>query len=766
MAKISVFDQDFDDALSNRTDPIVYLPKVAAPFTTVVKRALMTDLANDLLPRFGVDRVMTQTTQEVQGESGPAGERVFKPINDQHDAVRIVVGSIGLLNNSSGQQIFLDPSGFVEISFYGTGLNLLHFTDTNARSLTVTTDGVLGATITLSSATNSTVLAGRNYSMSCVSNIVSGLALGFHTVKLIVVNQIIFSGYEVLNTNSTLQLLPGRSYLGGKRLYKAAASTDAYNSNFESGTLGTKGGHVVVYQKSDGTVAKAVTPTNASQANLGSTNHTNESLIRSYQWREFGAGLSGDFSLAIGNFGSAAFTLDDGTTTLTAGANASTNAVQPEGLSALNVSGTFITLTFVGTGLDIIGQSDGATRQFDSVQIDGGTSIGALSMAASALTSVYKVVSGLPYGSHTVKFSQTSATFSPAIYQFVIYGPAKPAIPSGAIELADYYLLGDYAIGSSSAINFVSSGIIRKVSTREQFYSGTWTIDVPPPNPSAFDNGYQVYTSTSTSFVEHTFLGFGCEFRGYVSNGHAVNMTFLMNGLAFDAGSNIGSTSSLLATGVTGLSLSAAGVLTGTAAGSGEIIVRIFSSTFAIRKLRATQNGATISPGFISIDTITPVHSPKINQPGDLQNTLPIGSCAIGDSRKFSSTLVKTLANWVQAIGVSVTPSTTSTVAIPMHDMSVTIKTSGNPIQISYAATVRNNTSAGNNVALRVYVDGIAVGTQKYMDAPVAGYSITVSDCFIIPCSAGVHKVDLYWYTNAGTAASPSNQRSLTVTEI
>ena len=422
-------------------------------------------------------------------------------------------------------------------------------------------------------------------------------------------------------------------------------------------------------------------------------------------------------------------------------------------------------MTFVGTGLDIIGQPDGATRQFDSVQIDGGTSIGALSMAASALTSVYKVVSGLPYGTHTVKFSQTSATFSPAIYQFVIYGPAKPAIPSGAIELADYYLLGDYAIGSSSAINFVSSGIIRKVSTREQFYSGTWTIDVPPPNPSAFDNGYQVYTSTSTSFVEHTFLGFGCEFRGYVSNGHAVNMTFLMNGLAFDAGSNIGSTSSLLATGVTGLSLSAAGVLTGTAAGSGEIIVRIFSSTFAIRKLRATQNGATISPGFVSIDTITPVHSPKINQPGDLQNTLPIGSCAIGDSRKFSSTSVKTLANWAQAVGLA-TASTTSIVFVPMTDLSVTIKTNGNPIQISYSVQSRSS-AVGIATHTQIYVDGSPVGRAKYITPVGAGYDDNQSDSFIVPLSAGVHKVDVYWKNDtAATFTSVGNQRNLSVREI
>jgi len=766
MAKISVLTKDFDDSLLNRTDPIVYLPKVAAPFTTVVKRALMTDLANDLLPRFGVDRVMTQTIQEIQGESGPAGERVFKPINDQHDAVRIV-GGIGLLNNSSGQQIFLDPSGFVEISFYGTGLNLLHFTDTNARSLTVTTDGVLGATITLSSSTNSIVLAGRNYSMSCVSNIVSGLALGFHTVKLIVVNQIIFSGYEVINTSSNLQLLPGRSYLGGKRLYKAAASTDAYNSNFESGTLGTKGGHVVVYQKSDGTVAKAVTPTNASQANLGSTNHTNESVIRTINYREFGAGRSDDFSSASGTVAPRAFTLDDGTTTLVHN-NAAGSFIN--GVDVLQLPGNtnFLTLTFVGTGLDII-ETDSAAGGSDSytVSIDGATG---LSMATAGLTTVrvVKICSGLPYGTHTVKVTRvTAATFALCVKEFIIYGPSKPSLPSGAIELADYYLMADYIANTTAGLDTIPTGVIRKSNVREMLYAnGTggstdWTIG--GPTPSSYASGFETFSDRLNAFFEYTFLGFGFEFRFASTASRSSNISVTLNGLAATVVNFPSLVSSVYGTGVT----FSAGVLdqndASTTVGAG---FRLSGLPFGKYTVRFNNNSASSYLHTNLIDIITPVHSPKINQPGDLQNTLPIGSCAIGDSRKFSSTSVKTLANWAQARGITSAATTTSTSFVPVPDMSVSIKTSGNPVQVSYNVASTIN-AAGQTVDFIVYIDGVSLASSRTQLMPsLSGYRQTATCAVIVPLAEGFHKIDVYWVVSGNTATAVDVTRQISVMEI
>ena len=71
--------QGIDEALALTGGTFTRLPKIAAPFTTIVNRAQCVDPGNDHQPRFGISRVMTQQIMEVQGESGPNGERVWKP---------------------------------------------------------------------------------------------------------------------------------------------------------------------------------------------------------------------------------------------------------------------------------------------------------------------------------------------------------------------------------------------------------------------------------------------------------------------------------------------------------------------------------------------------------------------------------------------------------------------------------------------------------------------------------------------------------------
>jgi len=773
MAKISVLTKDFDDSLLNRTDPIVYLPKVAAPFTTVVKRALMTDLANDLLPRFGVDRVMTQAIQEVQGESGPNGERVFKPINDQHDAVRLSSGSSEWLQSidSNGQHPFINVSGTIEISFYGTGLNLItgYYTGSLSFDIRATIDGGSEGANFMPASTTSGILGGRNYNSNQIINVASNLSLGLHTIKLRIVSlstTFILFGYEVLNTNSTLQLLPGRSYLGGKRLYKAAASTDAYNSNFESGTLGTKGGHVVVYQKSDGTVAKAVQPTNASQANLTSADHTNESVIRTINYREFGAGRSDDFSSASGTVAPRAFTLDDGTTTLVHN-NAAGSLIN--GVDVLQLPGNtnFLTLTFVGTGLDII-ETDSAAGGSDSytVSIDGATG---LSMATAGLTTVrvVKICSGLPYGTHTVKVTRvTAATFALCVKEFIIYGPSKPSLPSGAIELADYYLMADYIANTTAGLDTIPTGVIRKSNVREMLYAnGTggstdWTIG--GPTPSSYASGFETFSDRLNAFFEYTFLGFGFEFRFASTASRSSNISVTLNGLAATVANFPSLVSSVYGTGVT----FSAGVLdqndASTTVGAG---FRLSGLPFGKYTVRFNNNSASSYLHTNLIDIITPVHSPKINQPGDLQNVLPVGSCAIGDSRKFSSTSVKTLANWAQAIGIASGPTTTSTSFVPVPDLSVTIKTSGNPVVLNYYVRLVAD-AAARNMQTAFYVDGVQVGSTKAIDTASANFDAFNTDNIIVALAAGTHKIDVYWLTTAGTATAKGISRNLTAREI
>jgi hypothetical protein len=770
MAKIAVFTKDTDQALATQLKPVVYLPKIAAPYTTVVKRAQCTDFSNDLLPRFGIERVMTQAIQEVQGESGPNGERVFKPVNDQHDAVRFV-GLITDGNDSQGSRVNIQAGSYAEYTFYGTGLNLLLYTDGSTRSMSVSVDGGSATTVTNS---GSTVLNGRNYAQNGVINVSSGLALGIHTVKVAYVGaDILVYGYEVLNTNSTLQQTAGTSYLGGKRLYAPGLTTSNPTSGFTNtyGTAGTRGGHVLVYQKADGTVAKDIRYTETTAAYLSSASHANEEVIRTYSWREFGAGRSDDFS-TLGASGSArAFTLDDGTTTLVG----STVAVLGSSQEYLTIqaNAAFITLTFVGTGLDFLRIDQTGTLDQHTLYIDG-TSQGTITGTGNTTNRIQKVASGLPYGTHTFKMTRDAfANSAVGISQFIVYGPSKPTLPTDCVELADYYVMADYAASTVATREFMPTGTLRKfLAVREAVYAGTWSAG--SVNVANYESGFGTQSGASASSVSYTFFGTGFEWSQFVFT-NAMSATYTLDGATNFTVSNSSPTGGAGWTGAlttqllqtsSGLSFTAStGVLSGTSAGTGRLRLRVTGLTLGFHTIKFTTGNANQHYSE-ALDIITPIHAPKGNLPGDIQNTSSVGSCAISDNRKFSATSVKPLVNWAQAIGVTTTPTTTSTTAVPMTDMSVTLKTAGNPIQISYAVTVRNNTAAGNTVAINVYVDGVFVGTQKYMDTPVAGYSETISDCFIVPVAAGTHKVDLYWYTNAGTAASPATQRSLIVVEI
>jgi hypothetical protein len=170
-----------------------------------------------------------------------------------------------------------------------------------------------------------------------------------------------------------------------------------------------------------------------------------------------------------------------------------------------------------------------------------------------------------------------------------------------------------------------------------------------------------------------------------------------------------------------------------------------------------------------ALDIITPIHSTKSNVNSDLQSTLPVGSQGISDNRKFTPLrdALPAAKAWAQAVGITTTPSTSSTTLIPATDMSVSIKTNGGPIEISYNISASNN-SASVSTNFQIYVDGAAVGTVKTIDQPVSsgGYSLSVGDCLVVPVSAGVHKVDVYWSVSGGTANLLGIKRTLNVREI
>ena len=66
----------------------VAAPFISVPNTTIVNRAPVRDLANDMGVRMGIDRIAIQSIIELQNEFGPNNERVFKALNDDRDMVK------------------------------------------------------------------------------------------------------------------------------------------------------------------------------------------------------------------------------------------------------------------------------------------------------------------------------------------------------------------------------------------------------------------------------------------------------------------------------------------------------------------------------------------------------------------------------------------------------------------------------------------------------------------------------------------------------
>jgi hypothetical protein len=696
----------------------------------------------------GVNRIMAQQIFQIQNEFGPSGQPVWGTPNDQFNQRRFVGNWLNQDDTNGPSFLGASVNDFLEITFFGTGLNLVTYSDSSGPDNRVSVDGgAEGANILIAT---SNVLATRNYAQNIIVNAASGLALGIHTVRVRMQSQFLkIYGFEILTETTSLRVAPGVSFINGQKEVLSALQTIPYNTGFELGTLGTRGGRVVVYQKNDGTIAKAVRPVGA-QANLSSADHANEELIRTYNFREFGAGRADDFSRIIGlGANSYAFTLDDNTTTLTMTTGASggvgfvtpKEAIQPAPTATTN----FIEFTFIGTGLDIVGVGDGGSRNFDVV-IDG-SNIGSLVLNAGVAARILKVVSGLPYGTHSVRFVNTGSSFG--IADFIVYGPKKPTIPSSAIELADYNIMADY-VGVANTVGAndpqIGTGVLRKMNTREMVYSGTYTFTISTALPSGFAN----QTAGNGSFYEYTFFGTGFELLNtYSSTPNNVTVQIATAKSLAGASTWTPGTSTWLVSGSTAARLQVTGLALG------------------VHKVRVTKASATDFMVPLTIDVITPIHSAKSNVFFGVHNSLAIGSQAISDNRVF--TPVKDVGaqskSSAKARGVTASPTTTSTAFVPMPDMSLIVKSEkGGLFKVSANINWRN--SAINNYGFfQIYVDGVPFG----LDIGHQTYAATADEMSYITdtgyLGAGVHKVDIYWRTNAGTLTAQSIGRSMTVEE-
>ena len=752
---------------------------INVPYTAIVGRAQIPDLANDLRASLGNERITIQSIYLVPTEAGANGEPVFAALNDDRGLIRFVGSWTSSSAGAYGQYLDCTIAGnYIEITYYGTGLNLLQ-AGSSSPVFTVTTNGVLGSTITIAA---SAVPGGTNYSTNQVFSILSGQPLGLYTVKLTLTSGTFdVYGLEVLNINTSglININPGTAYIQGQKVINTAVDSNAYKP---ASLTGTKGGRVIQYLNSDGSTGQAVTVVNASVATGAATDHTNEELARKHYFREFGCAYnptsSTDFSVdgasAAKNYG---FTLDDGVTTLM-GNNVrilTTNVLE------LNTNTSTLTFTFEGCGVDIVmGSIGGPSADTLTYQIDGGSVNNYFTNTAGYVNKrVLKTASGLAFGSHTLKLTWPVASSNCQIYDFMVYQPKKPTIPSTALELCDYNVLADTVQNTTAGLETITTGVLRKHAAREVIYvngtggSSDWAYGIGDGPLATIANG-RAQTDRLNAYFQLTFVGTGFEFRGRCRSDTSASILVTINTLAATTANFPTITAWTYGTGINYSGLSGASITPTTnvfdcqdASSQSGIGMGIKGLPFGLYTVRFTNNAASGYVFFETLDIITPIYSYKSNIYADLQNTLTVGSNSLMDSRKTSMIKEALPAQkaWAQAFGLATT-TTTSTSYVPLTNLSTTIKSSGGPLSIVCSVSSSNATASADNY-FQIYVDGVAVGTETMMgnSSGSTGVAVSSTNQVVVPAAAGTHKVDVYWKVDGGTGNASGQRRQLVVKE-
>ena len=572
-----------------------------APFTTIQNRAQVT---RSLKAIAGVERVHVKGLNRLPNEFGPGGQPVFEA--DNKDArIRFIGPSWTNSSTTHGSIVFTNStSEYLEITFYGTGLNLM-FAPVAAGDIRISIDGGTEGSNIL--AAMSSILNNRNYCSNTVVNATSALSLGWHTIKVransVVTMNLNFAGFEVLNQRTDLAVYSGAGISNGSFNGLSSLATSAFND----GVTGTRGARIVKYIE-NGTLKSAVQEVDSASKYVSLADHTNEEIVRRINWREFGANRADDFSTYSTGLSDRAFTLDDGTTTLVVdNALTTTNgAITPDNTASS------MTLTFVGTGIDLDVESMGAGTTTFSID---GASVGSVTTSFSTRR-IVKIASGLSYGTHTVKIvTSTGSPYFP-IHDFIIYQPKKPSVPVGALEVADYNLMATYSVNTIAGIDTIATGILRKQNTREFVYTGTFSalFDV-----AGSISGFNVNSATAGNKIIYSFFGTGLEIR---PGGSAANtFTVSVNG-----STNLSSLTTSVYGANIALTAATGTVVQSVAAQSGQgIAIRGLSLGFHTVELTKVSGAGGMSATF---DIITPVHISD--------STLKVGSQSLKSIVKYS----------------------------------------------------------------------------------------------------------------------------------
>ena len=423
----------FQDAINNGLQDFVLPSSLVATaaagtpatgyfYSPIVGRSAIENISNNLRASLGVERIHTRIGYEVFSESGPLSERVWAMPDEKrirfigewtfaYDSAREYRAKAGSASSAA-------PC-YIEVLFYGTGLNLLISADSYSRAgITCSIDqGVYGSDLFTYISAQPMTSTGKNYAANQILNISSGLTLGIHSVIIKLSSPQEIYGLEILNQQtSNIVVNSGTAFINGLKVLSTGGTL-----SYKAGVTGTKGGRQLVYLNSDGTLGSSFRAVDTNTKYLTNANHDNEEIVKTYLPREFGSPNSiaslTDFTYNGVTAAAQAYTLSDGLTTL----NTSSSSVSspstgfPEGISISSLS-NWIEFTFVGTGIDLVNFTGNGTANADvhTIQIDDSlVTIGNLPQSSNPICT--KIASGLPYGTHVLKITRSTAMASQSV---------------------------------------------------------------------------------------------------------------------------------------------------------------------------------------------------------------------------------------------------------------------------------------------------------------------------------------------------------------
>lgn len=773
--------------------PVNAAPGIGQYRSAINNRAPILDLSKDLSVNHGVRRIITQYLEVARDEFGPNGELCWKAPNDKANLIRFA-GFWSQVRDVAGtflQAPTSETSNFIEIVFWGTGLNLLHRPAGGAVDWRASVDGAAEGSNFLPN--SASVLQSLLYDVMQITPVVSNLTPGLHTVRIRKADTIStfdVYGFEIINASTSLVARPGEAYVAGANTTLDQESTVAISSGFTNqyGTPGTRGGKVVVYLTKDGQILKDIRWTETAQANLASANHANEEVVLKVSHRDFGrsSASSSDPDNVINAVSSTrAFNLADNSTSLMIRNAFST--IPGTGVDAVYTDagvGNDIVIHFIGTGLDVttLNTVSAATLQYDVI-VDG-VSVGTYSVPGPATQAyVQKIVSGLPFGSHTVRFANLSGVnFGPGIVDYIIYGPKTPQVPSGAMKLSEYNLMASFVANATASQYRISTGVIRKNPYREfNYVNGTggtvnWEFTNSGTPSELNPSFYGLQSDRLNAYAEYTFWGTGFDFRTQIQSNGPDNLQISLQNLGA-GGSLLAATTTnfpTMSTSVygTGSAFNATtGVLdmrdASTVSGAGFVLSNL---PLSLWKVRFNNGTAGHFPRIEALDIITPVYSRSFNVPGTYRMENTVGNNSLGDARLLSPIEQSNSGTEAAvAYGLASAPTVNTNAMVPFPNMRLAVASAGSWYLINFSGSFQCQNASSAGVRVQVQVNGRTI-TGEFLAVENVANSVTGDLSISVPVylEPGNHNIMLVWRSSLAsqTVAGIGTSRILSVVKL